>query len=86
MSDIVSLSEAKAKLSELVRNVRLSGADTIITVDGEPAVRVVPIQSAPRTLTDAEVSVARALWSGLQRVERASSEFDALELVGEGRR
>jgi prevent-host-death family protein len=82
----VSLSDAKARLSEVVRSVRSGGEDTIITVDGQPAVRLVPVQSGPRSLTGAEVAGVRALMGSLLRIERPTAEFDAVELVGEGRR
>lgn len=39
----VSLSDAKARLSEVVRSVRTRGEEAVITVDGEPAVRLVPV-------------------------------------------
>ena len=51
----LSLSEAKARLSELVRAARARGEDTVITVDGEPAARLVPVETAPRSLTAAEL-------------------------------
>lgn len=86
MSTLVSLSDAKARLSEVVRSVRTRGEDTVITVDGEPAVRLVPVHPGPRPLTNAEVAGVRALMGSLSRIERPVSEFDAVELVGEGRR
>ena len=86
MSTIVSLSEAKAHLSEVVRTVRTRGEDAVITVDGAPAVRIVPIAPGPRVLTPAESAGVRALLSGLARIERPLTEFDAVELVSEGRR
>lgn len=86
MSGTLSLSSAKARLSEVVRAARTLGRETTITVDGEPAARVVPVVSAPRPLTDAEVASVHALLTSLLRIERPSTGFDAVELVGEGRR
>ena len=86
MSTTMSLSHAKARLSELVRDVRANGGDAVITVHGEPAVRLVPIHSGPRPLTPAELAGYRALMSSLDRIQRPTSEFDAVERVGEGRR
>lgn len=82
----LSLSHAKARLSEVVRAARTRGQETTITVDGEPAARLVPIVPGPRPLTDAEVASVLALLASLHRVQRPSSQFDAVDLVGEGRR
>lgn len=38
LAGIVSLSDAKAWLSEVVRSVRTRGEDAVVTLDGEPAV------------------------------------------------
>ncbi len=86
MGAAYSLSEVKARLSEVVRTARTQGQETIITVDGEPAARIVPMDSAPRELSDAEVATMRVLMRSLSHLERPASEFDAVELVGEGRR
>lgn len=86
MSTIVSLSDAKARLSEVVRSVRTRGVDAVITVDGEPAVRLVPVHPGPRPLTPAEAAGYRALLGGLTRIVRPGTAFDAVDLVGEGRR
>lgn len=83
---LVSLSDAKARLSEVVRTVRTTGEDMVITVDGTPAVRLVPVDPGPRSLTVAETAGFRALMSGLSRIDRPTAEFDAVELVREGRR
>lgn len=86
MKTIVSLSDAKARLSEVVRSVRARGEEAVITVDGEPAVRLVPVLPGPRSLTSAEVAGFRALLASLSRIERPTSQFDAVELVRDGRR
>lgn len=80
------LSEAKARLSEVVRIVRGTGTEALITVDGQPAVRIVPIASAPSPLTEAEVATARALLKSIRRMKRRKGSFDAIDLVREGRR
>lgn len=86
MSVQVSLSDAKARLSEVVRTVRARGEEAVITVDGEPAVRLVPVHPGPRTLSPAEAANFQALMRALSRIDRPDSEFDAVDLVGEGRR
>jgi antitoxin (DNA-binding transcriptional repressor) of toxin-antitoxin stability system len=70
----------------VVRGVRTRGEEAVITVDGEPAARVVPVDPGPRSLTAAEAAGYRALMASLARPERPTSEFDAVELIGEGRR
>jgi len=86
MSVHVSLSDAKARLSEVVRNVRARGEEAVITVDGEPAVRLVPVHPAPRPLAPAETANFHALMRALSRIERPATAFCAVELIGEGRR
>lgn len=86
MSTLVSLSDAKARLSEVVRAVRTQGEDAVITVDGEPAARVVPVPPSPRQLTAVEIAGFRALMGSLARIARPEGEFDAVRLVDEGRR
>ncbi len=58
----------------------------MITVDSEPAVRLVPIQAGPRLLTPAEAAAYRALVRSMGRNPRPTSKFVAVELIGEGRR
>lgn len=86
MSATLTLSDAKARLSEVVRGVRTRGEEAVITVDGEPAARDVPVDPGPRSLTAAEAAGYRALMASLARLERPTSEFNAVELIGEGRR
>jgi len=86
MGAMLSLSDAKARLSEVVRGVRTRGEEAVITVDGEPAARIVPVDPGPRSLTPAEAAGYRALMASLGRIERPTSAFDAVELIGEGRR
>lgn len=86
MSITLSLSDANARLSELVQGACTRGEDAVITVDGEPAVRLVPVRAGPRSLTPAETASYRVLMASLNRIQRPTSAFDAVELVGEGRR
>jgi prevent-host-death family protein len=79
MGAMLSLSDAKARLSEVVRRVRTRGEEAVITVDGEPAARIVPVDPGPRSLTPAEAAGYRALMASLVRIERPTSEFDAGE-------
>ncbi len=86
MGAVLSLSDAKARLSEVVRGVRTRGEAAVITVDGEPAARIVPVDPGPRSLTSAEAAGYRALMASLDRFERPTAEFDAVALIAEGRR
>lgn len=82
----LNLSAAKAGLSEVVRSVRRTGESVVITVDGEPAARIAPIEEEPRRLTAAEIATVRALMDALARIPRPSEPFDAVVAVAEGRR
>lgn len=86
MTTVLTLSDAKARLSEVVRAVRTRGEDAVITVDGEPAVRVVPMAVGPRPLSPAEMAGVRALMASLARIARPDTPFDAVSLLVEGRR
>ncbi len=44
MSDSISLFEAKAHLSELVRTIAATGRGVALTVRGKPMVRIVPYE------------------------------------------
>jgi prevent-host-death family protein len=82
----LNLSQAKSKLSEVVRTVRRTREAVTITVDGEAAARVVPVDLPPDRLTTAEVATVRALTAALFRIPRAAEPFDAVTLVAENRR
>ena len=82
----MNLSSVKAALSEIVRNVRRTGNSVVITVDGEPAVRINAVEAEPRRLTAAESATARALMDAVGRIPRLSDAFDAVALVADGRR
>lgn len=86
MTISMSLTQVKARLSEVVRAARQGGEETIITVDGEPAARLIPVASPPRGLTDAEAAAVRVLLDAIARLDRVPGSFDAVELVAEGRR
>ena len=86
MPTTMSLSDAKARLSELVRGVRTRGEEAVITVDGEAAVRLVPVPTGPSSLTPAEAAGYRAHMASLGRIQRPRSTFDAVRLVREGRK
>jgi prevent-host-death family protein len=81
----IPVSLAKAKLSELVRSVG-EGREVVLTVDGEPAARLVAVVPPARRLTPPEIQTVRVLMAGLARIPRASEPFDAAALVSEGRR
>jgi prevent-host-death family protein len=82
----MSLTEVKARLSEVVRAARHSGEETMITVDGEPAARLIPVAGHPAPLSDAQAATVRVLGETILRHDRASEPFDAVELVVDGRR
>jgi len=86
MATTIPLTAAKARLSEIVRSVRRNRTDVTITVDGEPAVRIVPAPEEPRDLTPQEVATERALVAAAARIPRPTDRFDAVALVREGRR
>ncbi|MBI4703352.1 MAG: type II toxin-antitoxin system Phd/YefM family antitoxin [Deltaproteobacteria bacterium] len=83
---IIPLSQAKARLSEVIRTVRRTGEPVVVTVDGEPAARIAPVEGEPRRLTPAEIATARALEDALRRMARGAEPFDAVALIREGRR
>jgi len=82
----LNLSRAKAGLSGVVRRVRRTGETIVITVDGEPAARIVPVEDEPRRLTATEIATARVMMNALVRIPRPSEPFDAVVAVAEGRR
>lgn len=86
MTRSLPLTEVKARLSEVVRGVRRTRRPVIVTVDGEPVVEIAPAPAPRRDLTDNEVATTRALISALGRIPRAPGAFDAVALIGEGRR
>jgi prevent-host-death family protein len=86
MSMTAPLSEVKTRLSEFIRTVRRTGESIVVTVDGEPAACIVPIEDGARTLTPAEIATERALLDAIARIAWAPDPFDAVALVQEARR
>jgi len=86
MPESIGLAEAKARLSEVVRRVRATRLPVVITLDGEPAVQVVPVEEGARRLTPAETATHRVLAEAVLRIPQPEVPFDAVALVGEGRR
>jgi prevent-host-death family protein len=86
VAQFIPLSDAKARLSEVVRTVRRTGQAVVISVDGEPAVRMSPVTTAQTTLTATDIATADALFEALLCMPRAPGTFDAVELVQDGRR
>ncbi len=83
--DQIPLSDAKARFSEVVRMVRRRGEGVVVTVDGRPAVRIVPVSEDPKPLTSAELAAERVILDAI-RTQALPGEFDAVALVGQGRR
>jgi prevent-host-death family protein len=86
MPNHIPLTEAKARLSELVRTVRRTRDEVTITVDGEPAAVLSPVEAEPCDLSAQEEATARVLFESVIRLARAGEPFDAVALIGEGRR
>jgi len=86
MTTQIPLTDAKTRLSEIVRTVRRTGGSVTITVDGEPAAQLAPVEGEARDLTEQEIATVRALTRAVLGLPRPSGPFDAIELVGEGRR
>lgn len=80
MSDEYSLYEAKAKLSALVKQVR-EGRTVIITVHGEPAAELRPIDlsTRPKTLDE---RVAELTARGVLLPPKRPIRNDTVALVG----
>lgn len=86
MTATITVSEATALLADLVRSAQTHGETATITIDGEPDACLVPVPKGPRPLSPAESAGYRALFDGLARIDRPTTEFDAVELVAQGRR
>lgn len=86
MTQTAALSDVKARLSEIIRTVRRTGEPLVVTVDGEPAARISPLEDTPRALSPAEIATERALFDAIARMAWTPEPFDAIELVAEGRR
>lgn len=69
-----NISDAKAKLSELV-NAAIAGEEVVIDRAGKPAVRLVPVDSPPaRTLGFLQLDIPDALYDPLETGETAEWE------------
>jgi prevent-host-death family protein len=82
----IPLTDAKTRLSEIVRSVRRTRDRVTITVDGEPAAVIAPLEKELGELTPQEAATARALFESMIRLAHSSEPFDAVALVTEGRR
>ncbi|OGQ17113.1 MAG: hypothetical protein A2138_23590 [Deltaproteobacteria bacterium RBG_16_71_12] len=82
----LALSDAKARLSQVIREVRATGETTVVTVDGEPAVTIQPFAGNFRKLTPVEVKRYQLIEAGLRAMDWSGAPFDAVTLVQEGRR
>lgn len=82
----MTLTEAEARLSEVVNSVRRDRTRIVITVDGEEAVVIAPVDGTPRLLSPREVAVPQALEAAVLAHGRTSGPFDAALLIREGRR
>ncbi len=76
MPDEYSLYEAKAKLSALVRQVR-EGRSVIITVHGEPAAELRPIDRSARTPTLSERLAELEALGAISRAKRQPGDESA---------
>lgn len=50
MDNSISIADAKAKLSAVVRDVGDTGSEYVITVRGVPVARIIPVPKQPRVL------------------------------------
>lgn len=82
----IALSEAKARLSEVIRKVRQTGESVTITVDGEAAVVIHPAPRKLRKLTPDEVAIDQALAAAARRLSADEPAFDVIELFEDLRR
>jgi prevent-host-death family protein len=82
----LALSDAKTRLSEVVRSIRATGRPVILTVDGEPAVEIRQVRSSERTLRRQDLNAFDALLGALPHLWTPTEPFDAVAAVSEGRR
>lgn len=86
MNQTVPLSEAKARLSEIIRDVRRTRIGVTITVDGQPAARVEPTSTSTGSLTPAELATHQLLLETIIALPCPDGPYDAVEMIREGRR
>jgi prevent-host-death family protein len=82
----VGIRELKARASQVIRDVRIHGAEVDITYHGRVVARLVPVAPPPRSSRR-----SAAVWSTIDRVAREISRrwpkgVSATEAVREGRR
>lgn len=82
----LALSDAKARLSEVVRSIRVTGRPVVLTVDGEPAVEIRPARLAERALRRQDLNAFDSLLVALPHLWTPSEPFDAVTAVSDGRR
>lgn len=82
----VSLSEAKAKLSEYVRLAQEQGETITITVDQRPAAELRAVAKTGRDLTPAEILMIEAFSEKMCAEALDATPFNVLELMEEIRR
>jgi len=82
----VSLSEAKAKLSEYVRLAQENGETITITVDARPAAELRAVAKSARNLTASEVVMVNAFSEQMCSKVNDTKVFDVLELMEDIRR
>jgi prevent-host-death family protein len=85
MKKVQPLSVVKARLSEVVRTVRETREPVVVTVDGEPVVEIGPVAPARGPLSAEELVLVGSLTKLVRRLCRRE-QFDALELLRDGRR
>ena len=82
----VSLSEAKAKLSEYVRLAQEMGETITITVDQRPAAELRAVARHTRELTAAEVVMTEAFSELMCAKAKDTEPFSVLDLLEDQRR
>ena len=90
MTKSVGVRQLKNEATQLVRDVRETGAEYVITVNGEPAARLVPVEASGETPAEQE----RRIQEHLREVDRLAklvsaawkSPLNAAEAVAEQRR
>jgi prevent-host-death family protein len=82
----VSLSEAKAKLSEYVRLAQEQGETITITVDQRPAAEIRAVAKPARELTPAEILMIEAFSEKLCAEAQDEEPFNVVHLMDDVRR
>jgi prevent-host-death family protein len=82
----VSLSEAKAKLSEYIRLAQEQGETITITVDQRPAAELRAVAKVFRQLSPSEMVMINAFSDSICRKTVQQESFDVLEVLEDIRR